>query len=275
MGNIPNRRGRVNLAKNDCRWVAAHEQGPSCLLRALATCEYEADSEKCPYQEFKPFDPAATICMNEMYPAISGEGASAGQVCTIVRTTGCNLRCNFCDTIYAYEGGEDVPVKDVLDGVLKFGIKVVLFTGGEPLLNTEGASSFLRAMLEHEIVTYVETNGSIDIRPFKLLAHMVMDVKTPSSGMHDKMYWDNMTYIGPTDEVKFVVADEADYNYAKEIITKYNLALITPNIFISPVWSEDPKLSQNLSNWMIRDRSPARLMLQLHKCIWGATERGV
>jgi len=263
------------LAKGDCRWAITTPEGRlDCLLSALTVCTYEADSEKCPYEDYKPYDPNVMMCISEIYPAISGEGSSTGQVCTIVRTTSCNLRCSFCDTTYAYEGGEEVSVKNVLGAVLKYGIGTVLFTGGEPLLNEESASSFLRAMLENEIITYVETNGSIDIRPFKLLAHIVMDVKTPSSGMHEKMNWDNMAYLGPTDEVKFVVANEDDYLYAREIITKYNL-LLTSNVFISPVWLEDRKFSQDLSNWMIRDRSAARLMLQQHKCIWGPKRRGV
>jgi 7-carboxy-7-deazaguanine synthase len=213
------------------------------------------------------------IC--EIYPAISGEGSSTGRVCTIVRTVGCNLRCLYCDSQYAYEGGTEIATKDVLDVILKYGIKTVLFTGGEPLLEEKIASNFLRAMLENQIVTYVETNGSIDIRPFKLLAHMVMDVKTPSSGMHEKMEWNNMSYIGPMDEIKFVVSNREDYDYAKQVVEKYKLFNSTSNIFVSPVWTDDKKFFQELSSWMIQDRSEARLMVQQHKVIWGSVKRSV
>lgn len=263
------------MSPKSCRWMLVSPGGIRCLLSSLDSCEYITDVDKCPYQSYEGYNPDVVMSISEIYPAISGEGLSTGRVCTIVRTVGCNLRCNFCDSKYTYDGGNKVTVKDVASVVSKFGIKTVLLTGGEPLLDEKGASNFLRAMLENQITVYVETNGSIDVRPFKLLAHLVMDIKTPSSGMHDKMNWDNVSYIGSTDEIKFVVSDEEDYSYVQQVVEKYKLLDVTPNIFISPAWSDDRKFFQDLSQWMIRDKSEACLMLQQHKCIWGPTRRGV
>lgn len=260
-----------------CRWlfIMPGDDRILCMLNMLAECAHSGNAAVCTIADQQAYDADVQMHISEIYPAISGEGTSTGKICTIVRTVGCGLRCNYCDTQYAYEGGTYVALKDVVDAVLKFGMPTVLFTGGEPLMDTQAASHFLRAMLEHHMVTYVETNGSVDIWPFKVLARMVMDIKTPSSGMHEKMHWDNLNYIGPNDEVKFVVADEADYLYAMRIITEHGLLNTTPNIFISPAWSEDPKFVQLLSQWMVRDVCGARLMLQQHKYIWGPDTRSV
>lgn len=263
-------------SKQTCRWLFVSPQGELlCMLNSLTECPHNGNAEACSIAEYSEYDPSVQMQIREIYPAISGEGMSTGMVCTIVRTVGCNLRCKYCDTKYAYEGGEQVALKDVVAAVLKYGIRNVLFTGGEPLLHERLAVNFLRAMMENEITTYVETNGSVNIWPFKMLAHIVMDIKTPSSGMHEKMYWDNLNYLGPTDEVKFVVANREDYIYMQQVIKERNLFDTTSNIFVSPAWSEEPKFFQDLSQWMIQDRSKVRLMLQQHKVIWGTTKRGV
>jgi len=257
-------------------WVLAVPEGDLlCTLANFAPCPLRGDDSTCSITEQEEYDPDTPMQISEVYPAISGEGTSTGVVCTIVRTVGCNLRCKYCDSVYAYEGGEQVPLKDVVDAVQKFGLQTVLFTGGEPLLHEQTAIHFLRAMLAARITTYIETNGSVSIWPFKLLGHIVMDIKTPSSGMHEKMLWNNLNYLGPTDEIKFVVADADDYEYTRQVIKERPLFDITQNIFISPTWSESTEFFQELSRWMIRDRSGARLMLQQHKCIWGPEKRSV
>jgi 7-carboxy-7-deazaguanine synthase len=135
--------------------------------------------------------------------------------------------------------------------------------------------------LECEIEAFVETNGAVSIAPFKLLAHMVMDIKCPSSGMHEKMDWSNVAMIGPRDDVKFVIADEEDYEYAMRVISERRLMERTANVFLSPVWrihelaDGGVEFFQQLSQWMIRDRCPAKLSLQQHKVIWGPVKRGV
>jgi len=236
--------------------------------------ECHGDADRCPLgASFSAYDPDLKMYISEVYPAISGEGGSQGKVCTIVRTTGCNLRCEYCDTVYAYEGGDQVSTGDIIGAVLKFGIDTVLFTGGEPLLDKNIASNFLQALFENDIKVYIETNGTIDIRPFMPLATVVMDIKCPSSGMHDRTIWENINYLKIDDEIKFVVSDKDDYEYAKQIIERYQLG--ARNVFISPVWRDDRSFFQRLADWMVADRSPARLSLQQHKQIWGPKQRGV
>lgn len=264
------------LPSNRCPWALTYTDGSyECVMDLGKPKRCEGDREKCPFGDFSAYDPDLEMHISEIYPAISGEGATAGTVCTIIRTVGCNLRCSYCDTTYAYEGGDIVSTKDILDAVLKFGIHTVLFTGGEPLLNKQVASNFLRALFENEISAFVETNGSIDIRPFIPLAHMVLDIKCPSSGMSDKMFWDNIQYIGFDDEIKFVISNAEDYEFAKGIIEKQQLIKRTQHIFMSPAWSDDKSFFQELSNWLVVDRSPAKLSIQQHKVIWGPKERGV
>ncbi len=265
------------INRSTCNWlfILPGDDQLLCMLSMLTECPHSGDITICSIAEQKAYDPDIQLPISEIYPAISGEGTSTGKICTIVRLTGCNLRCQYCDTVYAYEDDKSVALKDVIAAVLKFGMRTVLFTGGEPLLHEQPASHFLRAMLEHKIITYVETNGSINIWPFKVLSRIVMDIKTPSSTMHEQMYWDNLKYLGVNDEIKFVVADENDYNYATTLMTERRLLDITPNVFISPAWSEDKEFVQILSQWMIRDISGARLMLQQHKYIWGPSTRSV
>lgn len=243
-----------------------------CGLDVVDKCE--GDTVTCPLGEnFISYNPGLPMFISEIYPAISGEGGSQGAVCTIVRVTGCNLRCKYCDTTYAYEGGDRISTKDVVDAVLKYGIKTVLFTGGEPLFDKAVALNFLQAMFENEIKVYVETNGSIDISPFMPLATIVMDIKCPSSGMHDRTIWDNIKYLKLADEIKFVVADRADYDYATKIMEDHDLA--ARDVFISPAWTDDRQFFRDLSDWLVADRSSARLSIQQHKEIWGAIKRGV
>ena len=243
-----------------------------CGLEVIENCT--SDTETCPLGEnFISYDLDLPMYISEIYPAISGEGGSQGTVCTIVIVVGCNLRCKYCDTVYAYEDGDQISTRAVVDAIIKYGIKTVLFTGGEPLFDKAVALNFLQAMFENEIKVYVETNGSIPISPFMPLATIVMDIKCPSSGMHDRTVWDNIRYLKFDDEIKFVVADRSDYDYAKSIIEEHDLA--NRKVFISPAWTEDRQFFRDLSDWMVADRLLARLSIQQHKEIWGATRRGV
>ena len=258
-----------------CSWcLMPINSDPICMVTSKG-CPYIGDMSKCDIKS-TPYDPDMEMNISEMYPAISGEGTSAGMVCTIIRTVGCNLRCNFCDSKYSYSGGDKITVKNVVETVLKYGIDTVLFTGGEPLLNQKQSLAFLRAMLHHNIKVFVETNGTVDIAPFKLLATMVMDVKCPSSGMHDKLLVSNFEYIGPFDELKFVIGDYNDYEYTKHIVDTYNLFNKTTSIYVSPIWGDNfTEFVQQLSDWLVKDRSHLKLMIQQHKVIWGAIKRGV
>jgi len=245
-----------------------------CARNPLLSCDGKLDT--CQVGEPVPYDPDVKLHVSEIYPAISGEGASTGMTCAIVRLVGCNHKCTYCDSKYAYEGGESLTVAEIIKKLNAIDIKTILLTGGEPLLQKDGVLSLLRAFIEHKFITYVETNGSIDIRPFKWSAHLVMDVKCPSSGMVSRNYLKNLDNITSGDEVKFVIGTREDYDYANSIIREYDLLRKTPNIWISPIWSSDDKtFMQNLSNWMIEGKSTVRLMLQQHKVIWDANKRGV
>lgn len=258
-----------------CPWALLIGDSRKCIRSAFDVIENcEGVMESCPLgQDFISYNPDLPMYISEIYPAISGEGGSQGTVCTIVRVTGCNLRCNYCDTTYAYEGGDCVATKDVLSAILKFGIRTVLFTGGEPLLDSAVASNFLQALFENEIKGYVETNGATDIRYAASLATIVMDIKCPSSGMHDRTLWDNLRYLKIDDEIKFVVADWDDYEYTIRVMEEHDLE--GRNVFISPAWTEDRQYFRDLADRMVADRSSARLSIQQHKEIWGATKRGV
>jgi len=263
------------MEKSLCGWVLQEDNELKCVIDMLQSCPYAGDNTTCEFIYSSPYDKSMLMNVCEIYPAISGEGTSTGVVCVIVRLVGCNLRCDFCDSKYSYEGGTQRTIQDVVDEILGYNIPTVLFTGGEPLLDPIIASNFLRAMMEVGITVYVETNGSVDIRCARALSHIVMDVKTPSSGMHGHMYIRNLGMIGMADEIKFVVADREDYEYAKGIIAEYQLITCTPNIYISPTWRDDKTFFQELSNWMIEDKSSAKLMLQQHKVIWDKNKRGV
>jgi 7-carboxy-7-deazaguanine synthase len=263
------------MEKVMCNWLLTENNELKCVIDMLKTCPYAGDNTNCEFIHSMPYDKNMLMNISEIYPAISGEGTSTGMVCVIVRLVGCVNRCRDCDSKYSYEGGTQRTTQDVVDQVLGYNIPTVLFTGGEPLLDPVVANNFLRAMMELGITVYVETSGAVDIRPAKMLAHVVMDVKCPSTEMHENMYYRNFSLIGYTDEIKFVVANREDYEYTKKVIEEQELVLKTPNIYISPSWSEDRTFFQELSNWMIEDKSVAKLMLQQHKCIWPAVKRGV
>lgn len=263
-----------------CSWALMHVDGPICIKSGFTRVdECFGDLDSCPIVGTPSYNSDLKVRISEIYPAISGEGASQGRACTIVRLVGCNLRCSFCDSKYAYEGGDEISLRGILDMISKIGIDTVLLTGGEPLLDAEIASNLLRAFLEKQLTVYVETNGAISIRSFAPMANIVMDIKCPGSGMHERTLWSNLEYISYNDEIKFVVSDRRDYEYAVAAIEEHQIFKRTLNVFMSPVWHQDSvvrsALFQELSNWMVADRSRARLTLQQHKVIWPAAMRGV
>ncbi len=234
-------------------------------------CHEMGNYPNCSHKELFRFDSAHTMNINEIYKAISGEGATAGRVCTIVRVSGCNLRCSYCDTVYAYDEGTEMTTEEVLS---KIEMVDVLYTGGEPLYDKEASLNFLKALQASGKNVFVETNGSIDIRPFVPFAHLVMDIKMPSSGMNKAMCLDNIKLLDSNDEIKFVVADRTDYDIAKKVIEKFYAYSNTCHIYISPTWG-DMGFIQDLSRWMIEDESRMLLSLQQHKIIWPPEKRGV
>ncbi len=207
--------------------------------------------------------------INEIFYSIQGEGKWSGQPTIFIRTTGCNLRCSFCDTTYAYDAGKEMKVNQILETIEKYPCRNVCVTGGEPLLQDE-LTVLLYALLKKSYCVTVETNGSILITPIINHVPTIMislDIKCPSSGMQDKMEWDNLKALREKDQLKCVIANKKDYHYAKNIIETYNPSC---QRFFQPVWGTDRAL---LAQWMLNDAVHARLGVQLHKVLWG-NEKG-
>ena len=208
--------------------------------------------------------------VTEIFASIQGETSYVGLPFVFVRLTGCNLRCRYCDTAYAYEGGEEIPLREVVDRVEAFGIPRVAVTGGEPLLQPE-AYDLAAAFLDRGFAVLVETNGTVPLGRLDPRAVKIMDVKCPGSGEDGKMLWENFSALTPKDEVKFVIASEEDYRYAKEIVARH-CARAPFTVLFSPAFGL--LAPDRLAGWMVGDRLDARFQLQLHKLVWGPDARG-
>lgn len=209
------------------------------------------------------------MLVNEIFLSIQGESMSAGFPTIFVRFTGCNLRCHYCDTTYAYEDGKEMSPKEVYEEVEKLHYKRVCITGGEPLLQKE--LNELLGLLEGYLVT-IETNGALSLKGLVLgEGHSwVMDMKAPSSGCSDYMIVDNFNSLRDKDEIKFVIGDRADYDWAKDIVKdNYSKGVIT----FSPVYGKIDY--EEMVSWILADRLDVRFQLQLHKIIWGVDKTGV
>jgi len=209
------------------------------------------------------------IC--EIFSSIQGESSYAGFPCTFVRLTGCNLRCTYCDTQYAYSEGSELSEEDIISRVSNAGFNLVEITGGEPLLQKE-VYPLIKRLIEEGYTVLVETNGSQSIRDIDRRAVVILDIKTPGSGMHEEMDLSNLDNIKNKDEVKFVITGSADYEWSKDIIHKFRLANRS-GILLSPAYGIlAPK---DLAKWMLQDRIKARLNLQIHKYMFDPAKRGV
>ena len=209
--------------------------------------------------------------VTEIFASIQGETSYVGLPFAFVRLTGCNLRCRYCDTTYAYDSGEEFPLEEIIERAEVFGIRRVTVTGGEPLLQPE-ARDLVTAFLDRGHTVLVETNGTVPLARLDPRAVKVMDVKCPGSGEDRKMLWENFSALTFKDEVKFVIASEEDYRYAKEILARH-CAKAPYAVLFSPAFG---LLSPDkLAGWMVGDRLNARFQLQLHKLVWGPDARGV
>lgn len=212
------------------------------------------------------------LTINEIYVSIQGESTYAGRPCTFVRLTACDLRCVWCDTPYAFTEGRKMPLDDIVAEVARLGCPLVELTGGEPMLQKEAVPLMAR-LLEAGHSVLLETGGHIDLADVPRAVVRIIDVKCPGSGEAAKHHWPNLDRLAPHDEVKFVLADRADYEYARRITREHRLAERAAAVHFSPVHGVlDPK---TLSEWMLADHLPVRLQLQLHKYIWEPTTRGV
>ncbi|HZU84469.1 MAG TPA: radical SAM protein [Polyangiaceae bacterium] len=213
-----------------------------------------------------------SLVVHEIYASIQGESTFAGLPCAFVRTTGCNLRCAWCDTPHAFHGGARMRRAEVLARALSLGTPLVEITGGEPLLQP-AVLPLLSELCDAGRTVLLETSGEADVAAVDPRVHKVMDLKCPASGESARNRWSNLDHIGPRDEIKFVLADRADYEWMRETIRARALADRTSKLLASAVFG---RLSpRDLAGWLLEDALPVRLQLQLHKYIWGPDATGV
>lgn len=201
----------------------------------------------------------------EIFHSLQGESSRVGLPTVFVRLTGCPLRCGYCDTEYAFHGGSSQTLEEILREVAKYQTQYVCVTGGEPLAQ-KGCHDLLKALCDSGYKVSLETSGAMDITQVDPRVSVIMDIKTPGSGEESKNLWANIPHLKAKDEVKFVLADKADYDWAKQVLVKYTLAEKTPVLF-SPVYKTLPPA--DLAQWVLEDRLPVRMQLQLHKVLWG------
>jgi 7-carboxy-7-deazaguanine synthase len=215
--------------------------------------------------------------ITEIFHSIQGESTWSGLPCTFVRLTGCPLRCVWCDTEYAFHGGTRRTLDEIVDEVRSIGTSLVEITGGEPLAHPN-AYVLAERLLDAGFTVLVETSGAFDVAPLDPRAHRIMDLKCPGSGEGDKNLWENLDHLTSRDEVKFVVLDRADYEWARDTIRERDLDIrleegTLGGLLMSPVWDACDLV--DLADWILEDRLPVRLQTQLHKHIWEPNARGV
>jgi 7-carboxy-7-deazaguanine synthase len=216
--------------------------------------------------------PAQTLTVNEIYHSIQGESTWAGLPCVFVRLTFCNLRCNYCDTAYAFYEGEKKKLPEIVDEVGKFNCPLVEITGGEPLLQ-KNVLALMTALVDAGKTVLLETSGAHDISKVDRRVHRIMDLKTPGSGECERNLWSNIEHLTRRDEVKFVVGSREDYAWSREKMREHNLAARCHAVLFSPIFGRiEP---HEIVEWMLADNLEARFQLQMHKFIWSPTQRGV
>jgi 7-carboxy-7-deazaguanine synthase len=212
------------------------------------------------------------LTVNEIFYSVQGESTRAGLPCVFVRLTACDLRCSWCDTPYAFTEGRKIEVADVVAAVEAYGCPLVEITGGEPLLQDD-VYELMRELLDRGRTVMLETGGHRSIAGVPPEVVKIVDVKCPGSGESARNDWSNLERLSPHDELKFVVRDRTDYEWAREVVSARDLASRCAAVLLSPVHGVlDPA---ELAAWMLADRVPARLQLQVHKYIWSPAARGV
>ncbi len=202
--------------------------------------------------------------INEIYFSIQGESTHAGRPCVFIRLTYCNLRCSYCDTEYAFQDGNDMEIYEILDKIKQWDCNLVEVTGGEPLFQ-DGCSVLLKELIQHGYEVLLETGGSISVKDIPREVIKIVDFKCPSSGMAEKNLWSIINDLMPYDEVKFVIGDREDFDWASKMLGKYSLNKKCTVLF-SPIFNGiDPSF---IADWILEEHLPVRMQIQLHKHIW-------
>ena len=217
------------------------------------------------------------LSVTEIFYSVQGESTWAGAPCTFVRLTGCPLRCSWCDTEYAFHDGNEMSLDEVMAEVASHSCKTVEITGGEPLAQ-KGAFALADRLLSEGYIVLVETSGALDVSRLDPRVHKIMDLKCPGSSESHRNRWENLDHLTERDEVKFVVQDRVDYQWARDIIRERELDRRVEEgslraLLISPVWEAIDL--ESLGTWILEDQLPVRLQVQLHKLIWGPDRQGV
>ena len=209
--------------------------------------------------------------VNEIFHSIQGESTHAGRPCVFVRLTYCHLRCTFCDSEYAFYEGTDRSLEEILAIVRSYGCRLVEVTGGEPLIQKE-TTAFLQLLLDEGYEVLLETSGAWTVEDVPDGVKVIMDLKTPGSGMAHRNRWENLRHLDGDDEIKFVICDRADFDWARSVMEEHGLASRHAVLF-SPSFDQlEPRL---LAEWVLAERLAVRMQLQVHKFIWSPTARGV
>jgi 7-carboxy-7-deazaguanine synthase len=216
--------------------------------------------------------PSAMLTVNEIFHSIQGESTHTGRPCVFVRLTGCDLRCVWCDTPYAFHEGRKLDVDEVVAAVEQYRCDLVEITGGEPLLQ-EDVYPLMDRLLATGATVLLETGGHVSVARVPAAVVKVVDVKCPGSGECDRNAWDNLSRLTDRDQVKFVIADRVDYEFARDVVRRHTLETRCGTVLFSAVHDLLPPAP--LAEWMLADRLPVRLQIQLHKHLWGAETRGV
>lgn len=203
--------------------------------------------------------------ITEIFHSLQGESRPAGWPSAFVRLTGCPLRCGYCDTAYAFHGGTRVAIPEVLATVAGFGVRHVCVTGGEPLAQP-ACHALLAALCDAGYQVSLETSGALDTAGVDPRVAVVLDLKTPGSGEAARNLWANLAHLKPADQVKFVICDRADYDWARATLAEHRLDARCEVLF-SPAWGQQP--ARDLAEWILADRLPVRFQVQLHKYLWG------
>lgn len=215
---------------------------------------------------------ADNLVVNEIFYSVQGESTHAGRPCAFVRLTACNLRCNYCDTEYAFYEGRRMTIAQIVEQVEGYGCPLVEITGGEPLLQ-QGVYRLCAALLDAGMQVMIETSGASDVSRLDQRVIKIMDLKCPGSGEAQRNLWSNLSHLTAQDEVKFVISDRADYEWTRAVIAEHGLAGRVNAVLLSPAFGRIDAAS--LASWMLEDHLAARLQLQMHKYIWSPNARGV